>query len=64
MIMSTSTIHAEELHAALQGMTGAADVVEAVFTPWDDDQLAELTSLLAEMNGLERLAAAVELDAV
>ena len=58
--MSTSTVHADELHVALQGMTTAVDVVEAVFTPWDDDQLAELTGLLAEMTGLERLDAAVE----
>ncbi|GAB48099.1 hypothetical protein [Mobilicoccus pelagius] len=57
--MSNSTIQAEELHTALAGMTGAADVVEAVFTPWDDDQLDALTRLLSEMTGLERLDDAV-----
>ena len=53
--MSTSTIQNLELHTALQSMTGAADVVEAVFTPWDADQRTELDHLLAEMTGLDRL---------
>ncbi|MDO5628182.1 MAG: hypothetical protein Q4G43_07670 [Mobilicoccus sp.] len=56
--MSTNTL-THELTIALDEMTGAVDIVEAAFTPWDLDQEVELEVLLAQMSGLDRLDAAV-----
>ncbi|GMA41093.1 hypothetical protein [Mobilicoccus caccae] len=46
--MSTSTIH-DKLRIALADLTGSVAVIEAAFTPWDDDQRAALEGLLTEM---------------
>lgn len=53
--MSISTMHTHHLRDALTDMTGAVDVVEAVFTPWDADQEIELEVLLAGLDSLDRL---------
>ena len=56
--MSTSTSH-DKLRIALADLTGSVAVIEAAFTPWDDDQRAALEGLLTEMTSLEDLDAAV-----
>ena len=53
--MRTNTIHDIDLHDDLREMTGAVDLVEATFTPWDDDQAAELDALVSSLSGYERL---------
>lgn len=53
--MSISAIRKDAVRSALVDMTGAVDVIEATFTPWDADQADALASLLSEMNGLDEL---------
>lgn len=58
-ITMSSTTLTQDLAQAVDAMTGAVDVVEAAFTPWDLDQLVELEVLLAELGGIDALDAAV-----